>query len=201
MQRMNDSRRPRSPAPLWARRQCLGLAVAAVCLPRPATASHVVQPWPMAKLVPMLELDDLDGRRWALASQVGKVVVLNFWATWCEPCRHEMPSLHALAARRRRDGLVVVAVNYREPAALIREFLNRVAFKPHIVRDVDGEATTAWTPHVFPSTVLVGRDGQPSATVLGGLDWTGPAASALVEPLLVQRRPSTSSTSRSAEAT
>lgn len=114
--------------------------------------------------------------------------MLNFWATWCEPCRTEMPSLQAMAASMQRDGVVVVAVNYRESADLIRRFLERMPFKVPILLDSDGDATTAWTPRVFPSTVLVGRDGVPVHTVLGELDWNGAEARALLGPMVAVPR-------------
>jgi len=160
------------------------LAGVAAAWPGPARAAYVVRPWPQAKPVPELALVDLDGRAWTLAALAGQVVVLNFWATWCDPCRREMPALEALAARHANDRLVVIAVNYREPAALIRSFLERMPFKPTILLDPDGEATSQWTPRVFPTTVLIGRDGRPVASVLGDLDWAGPVARDLLEPLL-----------------
>ncbi len=134
--------------------------------------------------MPSLALVDLDGRAWSLGSLAGRVVLLNFWATWCEPCRLEMPSLEAAARAHRDAGLVVLAVNYKETAATIRSFLERMPYKATILLDADGDAATEWTPRVFPSTVLIGRDGKPVATVMGDLDWTGSEALGLIEPLL-----------------
>ena len=145
---------------------------------------HVVRPWPSAKPVPALALTDLDGKEWTLRGLAGEVVLLNFWASWCEPCRLEMPSLDAAAMARRNAGLVVLAVNYKETATTIRSFLERIPYKAPILLDADGDAATAWTPKVFPSTVLIGRDGKPVATVTGELDWTSAEARGLMEPLL-----------------
>jgi thiol-disulfide isomerase/thioredoxin len=181
----------RPPDSRLTRRRTLVLALSAagsLFLAAPARAAYVVRPWPADKPVPALELSDLDGKPWRLGALAGKVVVLNFWATWCEPCRAEMPSLQTLAARHRDAGLVVVAVNYREPAALVRSFLERTPFAATVLLDADGDAASQWTPHVFPSTVLIGRDGRPASMVLGDLDWSGQAARALVEPLLAAPR-------------
>jgi thiol-disulfide isomerase/thioredoxin len=176
------------PAPLHGRRRAalgtLALLVGSCWPYRSARAGHVVRPWPAGRPAPALDLVDLDGKRWRIDDLAGKVVVLNFWATWCEPCRVEMPSLEAMAARRRGEGVVVVAVNYLEPAEKIRRFLERAPFKPPILLDSDGDATVAWTPRVFPSTVLVGRDGRPAHTVVGELDWGAAEASALLDPLI-----------------
>ena len=176
-----------------SRRHVLGSAVAVVAMaaggvPGLARAAHVVRSWSAAKPVPTLDLAGLDGSRWRLEAAAGQVVVLNFWATWCEPCRTEMPSLQAMAASTQRDGVVVVAVNYRESADVIRRFLERLPFKVPILLDSDGDVTTAWTPRVFPSTVLVGRDGVPVHTVLGELDWDGAEARALLGPMVAVPR-------------
>jgi len=138
--------------------------------------------------VPELDLADLDGKPWKLATHGGKVVVLNFWATWCEPCRLEMPSLDAMAQKLKPQGLVVCAVNYKETAAVIRQFLEKMPFKPTILLDPDGDAASDWTPRVFPSTVLIGRDGKPTSIVVGELDWVGGVAKELLGPLLAAPR-------------
>jgi thiol-disulfide isomerase/thioredoxin len=189
MQRMPRSR-PFS-LPGCDRRGALGragaLVLAAALPPRLASAADVVRAWPAGRPAPPLDIDDLGGRRWRLEPLAGQVVVLNFWATWCEPCRVEMPSLDAMAARRRSEGVVVAAVNYREGADVIRRFLARAPFSSPVLLDVDGDATVAWTPRVFPSTVLVGRNGQPAHVVVGELDWEGAEARALLDPLVASR--------------
>ena len=138
--------------------------------------------------MPDLELADLDGKPWKLAAHAGKVVVLNFWATWCEPCRLEMPSLDAMAARRRGDGVVVAAVNYKEAADVVARFVEGSRFRSQVLLDSDGDATAAWTPRVFPTTVLIGRSGVPAHVVVGELDWEGAEAKSLLDPLVAARR-------------
>lgn len=184
----------RIPVPGISRRHTLALALAAAVAPglaQAGAAGHVVKPWPSAKPVPALDLADLDGKHWALEVLRGHVVLLNFWATWCEPCRLEMPSLEAVASARRDAGLVVLAVNYRETAQTVRVFLERTPYRATILLDADGDAATEWTPRVFPSTVLIGRDGKPTATVLGDLDWSGQEARELIDPLLAAPRRAT----------
>jgi thiol-disulfide isomerase/thioredoxin len=155
---------------------------------RPARAAHMVRAWPADRPAPPLDLVDLDGKRWRLEALAGQVVVLNFWATWCEPCRIEMPSLAAMAARRGGEGVVIAAVNYLEAAEKIRRYLEQAPFKPPILLDSDGDATVAWTPRVFPSTVLIGRNGRPSQTIVGELDWEGAEAQALLDALVAAPR-------------
>ena len=156
--------------------------------PAAVQAAYLVRPWDPKKPVPKLELDDLGGKPWSLAGQRGQVVVMNFWATWCEPCRAEMPSLELMAQRLERDEVTVVAINYQEPLPAIRRFLDAQPVTIPILLDRDGAATMAWTPKVFPTTVLVDRQGQPQQLVLGELDWTSPAARELVAPLLARQK-------------
>ena len=87
---------------------------------RAQTADALRRPWPAGRPTPPLELPSWEGPRFNLAEARGKVVLLNFWASWCEPCRTEMPSIELLAERFAKDGLVVQAVNFRETDAALR---------------------------------------------------------------------------------
>ena len=162
-------------------------ALAVAGWPSRAQAAHVVRPWPEGKAAPALSLADLDGKAWNLAALKGQVVALNFWATWCEPCRAEMPSLELLAAQHERDGLTILAVNYKESLPTVKRFLETLPFSLPILLDRDGNATGDWTPRIFPTTVLIDRAGVPRLSVLGELEWNGPVARELVAPLLAGR--------------
>jgi|JI10StandDraft_1071094.scaffolds.fasta_scaffold72605_2 thiol-disulfide isomerase/thioredoxin len=160
----------------------LWLAVALLAS-APAQASYEITPWPRNKAVPVLALDGLDGQAWTAARLKGKVVVLNFWATWCEPCRAEMPSLNALA-QRHPHSLAVLAVNYQEGEPRIRRYLQTVDIRLPILLDRDGAVAKAWTRRIFPTTVIVDATGKPRFVVTGEYDWAGPDAARLIEPLL-----------------
>ena len=125
-----------------------------------------------------------DGSPWRLSQQAGKVVLANFWASWCAPCRDEMPSLHRLAQRRAADGLVVVAVNYRETARTIERFFDGLGLRLPTLLDTDGALSAAYTPRIFPSTVVFDRRGRTVGTVVGEIDWEGDPAARILAPLL-----------------
>jgi len=144
------------------------------------------QPWPKQRATPGLDLPGFDGPRWSLASARGRVVLLNFWASWCEPCRAELPSLELLAARHENDGLDIVAVNFRETDGAIQRFMALMPITLPIVRDADGAASRAWGARVFPTTAAVARDGRAVFTVVGEVEWNGPEARRWIEPLLLR---------------
>ncbi len=140
--------------------------------------------WPHGVATPTLDMAAWEGPRWVLASARGQVVLLNFWASWCEPCRAEMPSLELLAERHARDRLQVMAINFRESDGAIRRFLTQTGFSLPILRDIDGGAARSFGVRVFPSTVAIDRNGGAAFTVIGELDWTGAEARAWIAPLL-----------------
>lgn len=150
-------------------------------------AAFLHRPWPADRATPPLALPNHDGGRWDLADARGRVVVLNFWASWCEPCRTEMPSLELLAHRHERDGLVVMAVNHRETDTAIRRFLDQMPISLPILRDVDGAVARDWGVRMFPTTVLVGRDGRARFSVIGEADWLAPDLRSLLAPLFAER--------------
>lgn len=159
-----------------------GAAAAAPALPDPPGAQR--KPWPARQPTPPLVLPQWEGATWSLADARGKVVLLNFWASWCEPCRAEMPSLELLAERHAADGVLVVAVNHRETDGAIRRFLAQTPLTLPILRDSDGGAAKAYGVRIFPSTVAIARNGRAAFTVVGEVDWTGEHARRWMATLL-----------------
>ena len=175
-------------APRWSRRRACGALALAACTPTLAQSDEPVpRPWPAGRATPALTLPVWQGTRWSLADARDKVVVVNFWASWCEPCRAEMPSLELLEQRHERDGLVVAAVNFRETDAAIRNFLERMPVSLTLLRDTDGAVSRAFGARILPTTVVVGRDGRAQFSLIGEVDWTGPSARDWLAPLLAAR--------------
>jgi thiol-disulfide isomerase/thioredoxin len=133
---------------------------------------------------PPLELKDLAGKTHTLADYRGRAVLINFWATWCPPCRDEMPSLQSLHERLAGRGLTVLGVNYGEASARIESFLRGVTVGFAILRDPRHEAITAWRVRTLPVSFLVAPDGQIRYTVVGELDWAADETEATVRRLL-----------------
>src|ERR1700712_2766026 len=119
--------------------------LATACVPvLPAAFSAAAQAarreWPRQRATPTVELAGLDGSAWQLAATRGKPVLLNFWASWCEPCRAEMPALQQLAREHRGEGVQVLAVNYKEGEAAVRRFLQATGLELPVLLDREGAA-------------------------------------------------------------
>jgi thiol-disulfide isomerase/thioredoxin len=150
----------------------------------PAKSKFVALPGTAA---PVLELRDTAGKVHRLSDYRGKVVLVNFWATWCEPCREEMPSMQKLRQRmeaQAKGSFVVLAVNYAENEARIGEFLKQQPLDFAVLLDPFSEAWRAWKPGLLPASFLIGRDGRARYRVLGELDWSGAEAATVVTRLV-----------------
>jgi thiol-disulfide isomerase/thioredoxin len=101
-------------------------------------------------------------------------VLINFWATWCVPCRDEMPSIERLRASLEGRRFVVLAVNLAEPESRIQKFLEAVPVRFPVLLDRDTQAARAWQAKLLPATYVVGADGRIRYRHLGELDWSAP---------------------------
>lgn len=166
------------------RRTLLGWALGAVTLPALAQRGYDVTPWPANRPAPALQALDMQGKTWTLAELRGRAVVLNFWATWCPPCRAEMPSLQQLAEIYGPEQLQVLALNVGEGPRRIAQYLQSSGLNLTVLLDPQSEAARAWGANVLPTTLLIDAEGRPRLRVRGEVDWSGREAMALVEPLL-----------------
>ena len=119
---------------------------------------------------PEVELERLDGGRVRLSDLRGQVVVLNVWASWCPPCRAEMPALQALHEQRAGDGVVVLAINstVQDSEQAARDFAVEVGLTFPIGLDRDGQATRLYQVRALPSTFFIDRQGIIRRVVVGG---------------------------------
>ena len=153
-------------------------------------AAQQLRAWP-GGATPPLALQDLDGRTHALEDYRGKVVLINFWATWCEPCRAEMPSISKLRASLAGQPFAVLAVNLGENEQRIRRFMAQVPLEFTVLLDRDSAAAKAWRARVLPASFLVGPDGRVRYAVIGEYDWEQDAARKAVLALMPEGNPAT----------
>jgi peroxiredoxin len=135
---------------------------------------------------PAFTLATLDGGRASLADHRDKLVVLNFWATWCQPCTLEMPALEALWRRYRERGLVVVAVSVDRgaPRGLLEPYARNLRLTFPILLDPDAQTSEGWRVTALPATFLVRPGGDVTGMAVGARAWNSAEMRALVERLL-----------------
>lgn len=156
--------------------------VAAADLPPLSHSLTEVTPKP----APALKLADLDGRPHDLAAFRGKVVLINFWATWCPPCRREMPSMERLSRALANEPFRVLAVDVGEDAETIEGFFSQLDTAPTfpILLDSQGSAMQAWQVGGLPTTFLVDKQGRVVAQAIGGREFDHPEVVQAIRTLL-----------------
>jgi thiol-disulfide isomerase/thioredoxin len=195
--------------------QAVSPLVAAPAAPRPAPpapAAPVEEPLVFGQLLlsksppqaPPLSLPTVDGGHFDLASARGQVVFVNFWATWCPPCRTEMPSMVKLGqelAARHPGKFRMVAVSVDESAEVVKQFFKTPdqggKLPARVTVALDAEARTTVRPWYctgrgacapddvkFPESYIVDKSGRITAYVIGDMDWSAPSARALLERLI-----------------
>jgi len=148
-----------------------------------AAGAAELKPW-TGGATPPLVLPDLHGRTHRLADYRGKVVLVNFWATWCAPCLEEMPSIERLRQSLAGKPFEVLAVNIGEPPGRIERFLEKMPLGFPMLLDRDTGAAKAWKARVVPATFLVGPDGRIRYVRYGELDWSSEPVRKTVAELL-----------------
>jgi len=166
------------------RRDFLGLTLATATLPALAQRGYDVTPLPKGVTAPPLQALDLQGKRWTLPELRGRAVLLNFWATWCPPCRAEMPSMQQMAEIYGPEQLQVLAVNVGEAPRRIQQYLQASGLNLTVLLDQKNEMAEAWGVNAMPTTYLIDVEGRPRLRLRGEVDWTSREAAGLIEPLL-----------------
>ena len=138
------------------------------------------------KIVPSInfKLENINGIEEELTDYRGKVVFLNFWATWCGPCRYEMPSMEKLYNEFKGDGLEILAINLGETAPVIKEFIEEYNLSFPVLLDKDNSVAMIYGARSIPTTYLIGRDGKILGMAVGAREWDSNALRALFREIL-----------------
>lgn len=137
---------------------------------------------------PDFALKDLNGKELKLKDFRGKIVFLNFWATWCPPCRAEMPSMERLYSEFKDKDLAVLAVDLRESAKKVQAFKEKYDLNFPILLDSDGTIGLTYGIRSIPTTYLVDKEGYIIGGALGARDWASAEAFGLINQLLSASR-------------
>ena len=128
------------------------------------------------------ELASLAGGNVSLSDYQGQVIIMNMWATWCPPCRAEMPGLERFYQTHKSDGVVVLAVNGREPESTVRPFIESNNFTFPVLMDFDGTVGLQYAARSFPTTFVIDRNGRIQHVKVGEI--TEAELEQVVTPLL-----------------
>ncbi len=133
---------------------------------------------------PDFALKDLNGQEVKLKDHRGKIVFLNFWATWCPPCREEMPSMEELFAEFKTRDFAMFAIDLRENPSEVKAFKEKMDLSFPILLDTDGSVGLEYAVRSIPTTYLVDREGYLIGAALGARNWASPKAFELIDTLL-----------------
>lgn len=123
---------------------------------------------------PLLDVDlmFLDGRNIKLSFFKGKVVLVNFWATWCPPCRREMPGMEKLyQSLKNNPNFVLLAVDSMEEPGKVKDFVQKSGYHFAVTLDQDGSVTNNYSVQAYPTTYVIDRQGRVIGGIVGGHDW------------------------------
>ena len=135
-------------------------------------------------LAPKFTLRNLRGNLEGLDDHAGKVIVVNFWATWCAPCVKEMPSFETLYRRFRSQGLTVLAVSLdKDRSAKVQEFVDKYKLSFPVLLDTEGVAEKLYPSFTIPFTYVLDKQGRVAARIDGAKDWESPETFKAIEYL------------------
>jgi thiol-disulfide isomerase/thioredoxin len=126
-------------------------------------------------MAPDFTLQDMDGETFTLSSKRGNWVFLHFWASWCGPCRKEMPEIQKLTTVFDDSDFSIVMVNTSEDEDTVFSFLAETGIEVKPLLDIDGSVTEAWKPRGLPTTFLIDPEGNIRYQAIGGREWSKPA--------------------------
>jgi len=128
----------------------------------------------IGEIAPDFTLENMQGEKVSLSQFRGKVVLINFWATWCPPCRAEMPSMEVLHQTFEDDGLVLLAINVEnEGPGVVAEFLNESPYNFPILLDDESRVQRLYGVYQFPESFIVDPNGVVVKRVIGAVNWMG----------------------------
>jgi peroxiredoxin len=141
------------------------------------------------RAAPDFALVDARGSGHELAESLGRVTLVNFWATWCPPCVHEIPSMNRLAAAYDEREFAIVSINFREEPEHILQFMREVEVDFPVLMDEDGQVSRDWGVFAFPSSFILDREGRIRYTVNTAIEWDTDAVRQVIDRLRAESPP------------
>ncbi len=123
------------------------------------------------ELAPGFTVRNQAGKEYSLSGFLGKVVLVNFWATWCPPCLDEMPSLEQLQRRMQNQPFVIMALTVDDSWEPVNQFMQQHHFTLPVYADFDKQISTLYGTHKYPETYILDKKGKVAYKVVGQKDW------------------------------
>ena len=151
-------------------------------------AVSILQPMKDLAPTPEFSLATPDGKKLSLKDFRGKVVLLNFWASWCVPCREEMPAMERLYQEYKDKNFTILAVAVKDRRQATVDFVKELKITYPIALDPDAKVGQEYGAFGLPATYIIGPKGEGLARGWGPAEWYGPAARKLVKDLIDGKR-------------
>lgn len=165
----------------------IGLTTATVGMALEGVGDDGLTALPERPLAPEFDLAGPDGKRIRLSDFQGEPLIVNFWATWCPPCRAEMPSMQRAWEQMRDEGIAVVAINVGESAGDIKRFLDQEPVGFPLPMDESSQVVQAWPVRGLPTTFVVDPQGRLAYKAVGEREWDDPPLLKLVRGLRLEQ--------------
>ncbi len=151
-----------------------------------AVLGHGMSRLPTPVTAPDFTLEDMDGKSYTLSSLRGKVVMVNFWATWCPPCREEIPSMETVYQALRNEDFIVLAINQWESPDHVFSYMGQLDVYPNfpILFDRDSSISVAFGVQGLPTTLLIDKQGRVVYRAMGGRNFNHPEVRALIQQMI-----------------
>lgn len=162
------------------------LLICLVLFATQANAQFSKSPWPKQASLPNISWEDLNGAHWSAKDEVGKVVILNFWATWCAPCLMELPTLQTLYEISDPAQVSVISINVRQQKSQVLKFISNTSLSLPVVLDSKGDIAKSFGVKIYPTTVLIDSKGVARWKIEGDVDWTTPLVNDWIKSLDIQ---------------
>ena len=168
---------------MQVKRIAMGLTVCLLWIANAGAAGFETR---AASPAPELKAHDLTGASRTLADYRGKVVLLNFWATWCPPCQREMPSLERLRTKMAGRPLEIVAISSAETPGEVNAYLSKMKLGFPVLLDTDSSNTRRWKVFALPTTFVLDAKGRVRHVLTGPAEWDEGEALAVAESMLAE---------------
>jgi peroxiredoxin len=140
------------------------------------------------QMAPNFSFSDQFGRKLSLTEFRGKVVLINFWATWCPPCRDEIPSMESLQRQMDKNEFAILALSVDDSWDQVNQFKNQSGFDLPVYADFEKKISSLYGTFKYPETYVLDREGIVALKIIGPTDWTAPELLAFLRKLTTETR-------------